>query len=231
MNKKFVLLGICLVAICLFLSVCILNKNGESNKSKELNLNRNDVQKINISDFPSRFKAFDIDNEEQVQKIIDYLASINTIETKLNPSDYCEGGYSIKVYLSNGSIRYFGLLGNKFFVEKNRFTYEVSYNEATKFDTIVANILDGNEEKTGELSITGRIISVNAEASGRDISCVIKDEGNITYNINVEHAKIIDGTGKGWLILHQEDVIKVFYQKDEDGVINALTVYIKTSSK
>ena len=229
MNKKFVLLRICLVAICLSLSVCILNKNGESNKSKELNLNRNDVQKINISDFPSSFKAFDIDNEEQVQKIIDYLASINTIETKLNPSDYCGGGYSIKVYLSNGSIRYFGLLGNKFFVEKNRFTYEVSYNEATKFDTIVANILDGNEEKTGELSITGRIISVNAEASGRDIACVIKDEGNITYNINVEHAKIIDGTGKGWLILHQGDVIKVFYQKDEDGVINALTVYIKTS--
>lgn len=76
-------------------------------------------------------------------------------------------GYSIKAYLINASIRYFWLLGNKFFVEKNRFTYAVSYNEATKFDTIVANILEGNEEKTGELSITGRIVSVNAEASGQ----------------------------------------------------------------
>ncbi|WP_315074297.1 hypothetical protein [uncultured Clostridium sp.] len=196
----------------------------------DLNLNRNDVQKINISDFPSRFKAVDISDEEQIQKIIDYLTSLNTIETKSNPSDYVGGGYLVKVYLKNGNIREFELTGNMFFEEKNRFTYEIPYKEATKFDMIVGNILEENEEKTTESSILGKVVSVNAEASDYNISCVIKDENNKTYNINTEHAEIIDVTGNGWLILHQGDAVKVFYQKGEEvtgDVVNALTIYIK----
>lgn len=198
----------------------------------DLNLNSNEVQKINISVFPSWFKAIDISDAKQIQKIIDYLTSLNTIETKSDPGDYVGGGYLVKVYLKNGNIREFELAGNMFFEEKNRFTYEIPYKEATKFDTIVGNILEENEENTTESSILGKVVSVNAEAevSGYNISCVIKDENNKTYNINTQHAEIIDMTGNGCLILHQGDAVKVFYQNGEevtDDVINALTVYIK----
>ncbi len=94
------------------------------------------------------------------------------------------------------------------------------------------SILEGNEENTSESSILGKVVSVNVEAevSGYNISCVIKDENNKTYNINTEHAEIIDMTGNGWLILHQGDAVKVFYQKGEEvngDVVNALSIYIK----
>lgn len=159
------------------------------------------------------------------------MVSLNTIKTRENPQDYLGGGYSIKIYLKNGNIRDLLLSGNMFFMEKDRFTYEVSYKEASKFDTIVANKLESNESKTNESSITGKVVSVSSETSGRNISCVIRGENNINYNINMEHANIIDATGNGWLILHKEDEIKVFYQKDkqtDNESINALTVYIKT---
>lgn len=201
---------------------------------KEFNLKMEEVQRINISAFPSCFKEFDIADEEQVYNVVDYLNSLNTIETKLNPSDYYGGGYSIRIYLRNGSTREFMLSCNKFFMEKNRFTYEVPYKEAIKFDTIIANILEDNENRTGASAITGTIISVIAEASGHDISCIIKDKDNTIYNINVEHANIIDATGNGWMILHKEDIVKIFYQKDnqtDKDTINALTVYIKTAAK
>lgn len=190
----------------------------------ELNLNWNEVQKINISVFPFWFKAVDVSDEKQIQKIIDYFNSLNTIETKADLSDYDGGAYYVKVYLKNGNTRELELMGNKFFSEGNKFTYEIPYEEATKFGTIVGNILEGNEDKTTESSILGKVVSVNEETR----SCVIKDENNKTYDINLRTAEIFDVTGTGWLILHQGDVVNVYYKKEFDNDdINALTVYIK----
>jgi hypothetical protein len=190
----------------------------------ELNLNWNEVQKINISVSPPFFKEVNVSDEKQIQKIIDYFNSLNTIKTKEDPRDYYGGGYYVEVYLKNGNIRGLELIGNKFFGEQNRFTYEIPYEEATKFDTIFGNILEGNEDETIKSSILGKVFSVNAETR----SCVIKDEYNKTYDINLRRAEIIDVTGNGCLILHQGDVVKVYYQKEFDNDdINALTVYIK----
>jgi hypothetical protein len=225
MNKRPLIIGVCLAAVCLFIFSYILDK-------KDLNLKWSEVQRITISAFPPRFEEFEIADEEQIRKVVDYLTSLTTIKTMKNPRDYVGGGYSIKIYLRDGNTRELSLSGNTFFMEVGKFTYEVPYNEAIKFDTIVANILEDNESKTKESSITGTVVSINSETSGRNISCVIKDKDNTVYNINLEQAKIIDATGNGWLILHKEDEVKVFYEKDKEtdnGTINAITVYIKAT--
>lgn len=231
MNKRFVLAGICLFLICLSLSAYILNKNGRTNRREKLNLNNNEIQKINISVYPPILNGFDVSDKKQVKRITDYLTSLDTSETKLNPGDYNGGGYLIKLYLKSGDTRELILSGNRFLVESNKFKYEIPYKEATEFDIIVAGILEENESKTGESSIAGRIVSLNSEASGRNISCIINDKNNRTYNINVTHASIIDATGNGMMLLRQNDIVKVFYRKDIDGVISAVTVYIKATTK
>jgi hypothetical protein len=234
MNKKVALTGICLAAVCIFISTYMLNWQSEKSNIKDLNLKSSEVAKINISSKPSFFKEFDIANEEQISSVVDYLTMLYKKETRLNPGDYSGGGYLIKIKLENGSTREFMHYGNKFFIEQNSFTYEISYEEAIKFDMIVANILESNDIKIGRSSVTGNVVSVNTDKSGRNLACIIKDKDNTTYNIKLENANIIDATGKGWLILHKGDVVKIFCEgnhQSSNNDINALTVYIKTAAE
>ena len=228
--KNMVISGMSFMAICILISACSSNKRNDNSDSNGLNLNKNEIQLINISTLPSLFDSFDITDKEEVYKVADYLTSLNKIKTKLNPSDYSGMSYNIKIQLKKSTERMFILSGNKFFMEKDRFIYEIPYKEAIKLDTIVANILENNQSKSGESSIEGTIISINAEASGRDFSCIIKDEYNATYNIDLKTAKIIDSTGSGWMILHEKDVVKAFYKGDKGTVgapIVASTVFLK----
>jgi len=192
-------------------------------------LDNNEIQQINISFSPSLFQAFDIVDKEQISTVADYLISLNPIETELNPKDYRGGGYSIKIRLKDNTERVFILMGNKFFVEKDKFTYEIPYEKATRFDTIVANILQHRQIQNGDALIEGTVISIEAGESGNNISCIIRDKDNITLNVYVNNAKIIDASGNGWMVLHKNDVIKVFYQRDTHinaSSIVATTVYI-----
>lgn len=219
------------ISIPVIIDKCKMYKGfSTSINNSNLNISSNEVQKINISYNLPLLNAFDITDEKKVQQVIDYFNSLNKTKTKSNPEPEGGGEYIIKLYLRNGSIREMWLSGNKYFIDGNGVTYAIPYEEAIKFDTIVANILEENEDKTSELSIAGKVISVTAENSGKDSSCVIKDENNKTYNINLEHAKIIDATGNGCLVLFKEDGVKVFYQKNDktaNGTIDAVTVYIK----
>ena len=234
MFKKPIIAGICLVIICLFSLACDSNKPTDNRDNKELSLDVNEMRQINISTSPPLFLAFAITDKGQISTVANYLNSLNQIETKLNPNDYMGMAYNVKILLEDNTERVFILQGNKFFMEKGSFTYEIPYEEAIKFDIIVANILQINQSQSGEPSIVGTVISIKAAESGHNISCVIKDKDNETFDVYVNDAKIIDATGNGWMILHENDLIKVFYQNNtlaEAKPIVATNVYIQNAAQ
>ena len=210
--------------------------NIDANKQNDskLSLIKNEIQQINISCSLPLFKSLDITDTEHISTVVDYLNALNPIHTKLNPGEYTGMAYVLKTRLKNGSEREFTLSGNKFFMEAGGFTSEIPYNEAIIFDTIVANMLEDNQAKNGEPSIIGTVISIKSQKSGRNISCVIKDSTDSEYIVDLKSANIIDSTGNGWMILHEKDVVKIFYEKskqDANGSIVASSVYIKESTK
>lgn len=74
--------------------------------------------------------------------------------------------------------------------------------------------------------------SINAESSGYQNSCVVKDKNNTIYNVNLQGSRLINSTETGCLCLHEKDLVKIFYNKDKsinDYTISAETVYIKTT--
>lgn len=234
MGKKLVIAVICLIVVGFSLLACDSNNLKPNANSNRLNLKKDKISHINISSFPVRFQAFNINDTKQISTVIDYLNSINPIETNLEPKDYVGGGYLIQIHLKNNTERVFNLFGNKFFIEVDNFTYEMRYEEAIKIDTIIADILERNQEKNGESSVIGSIISVKSEASGRNISCIIKDKDNVTHSIYIGNASIIDSTGNGWMILREKDEVKVFYQRGkslDDGSLLASTIYIKKAAR
>jgi hypothetical protein len=179
------------------------------------------------------FDEFDITDTKNIYRIVDYLNSLNTKNTKKNPGEYAGGGYTIKVYLKNGIERTLFLSGNMFFMEVNGFTYEIPYREAIEFDTVVGSILEVNESKKGEVAIIGTVISGGSKQNGSNAFCIIKTEGNIDYNIDLKDIKIIDATGSGNLLVHKDDKIKVFYLKDgqtDTDIIHASMVFIESTS-
>jgi hypothetical protein len=167
-----------------------INTGINSLKSTKPILEKNKVQQINISCTLPLFQAFDITDAEQIGTLIDYLNALNPIDTKLNPGEYLGMAYTIKIKLKDDSEREFVLSGNKFFLEIGVFTSEISYKEAIKFDTVVADILESNQAKNGEQSIVWTIISVESQESGRNISCNHQDNENIEYKVDLESANI-----------------------------------------
>lgn len=230
MIKKLVIMALCIFGMTLFTSGCTSNNPVQGDVSNNLNIDKNQIKEINISTFPERFKEIDITDSNQISDVVDYLISIKPVTTKKSPDDYNGSGYLINIQFKDNSKRVFNHFGNMFFMEKGKFTYEMQYEEATKIDTIVANILESNIEKHGESSVTGTIVTVNSETSGRNVSCVIKDQDNITHDISLKDASIIDSTGHGLMILREKDEVKVFYKKDkqiEKASLLASTVFIK----
>jgi|GEM_PF-3456416 len=233
MIKKLIIAGICLVAICLFFSACGSNKPVDSNGNNKISLDKSEIVRISISTYPSLFQAFDITDTGQISTVADYFNSLNPFNTELNPNDYFGMTYNVRILLKDNTERVFSLGGNMFIAEKGNFTYQIPYEEATKFSIVVANILENNQSKSEEASIEGTIVSVKADESGKNISCIIKDKDNKSYDIDVNNARIIDATGTGWMILHEKDVVKIFYQGSpltDSRPIIATTVYIQKAA-
>ena len=85
MHKKYIAGSIWLIVIGLFIAQFIATKH---NKSATLILNKNDVQRIHISYSMPIFHEFDITDTKQVYRIVDYINSLNKIDTKKNPIVY-----------------------------------------------------------------------------------------------------------------------------------------------
>lgn len=226
-NSKLFAIG-CLLLVCLSIFIYTINKNGQRQMK---GINSNEVQQINLFTRPSLFEEISITGEDQINIVIDYLNSLTTIRTRRNANEYTGMAYTLKIKFKTGADRTLSLLGNKFIVEQNGTGYEIPYDEAVKFDVITAKILESSDVKKGLSSISGTIVSVNSETGGRNVSCVIKDKNNTIYNVSLKNTPLIDATGKGWLILHKEDTVKVYYENDRknNGNIDASRVYIKTS--
>jgi hypothetical protein len=213
---------------------CNSNKLNQGDTNERLDIDKKQIKQINISAFPDSFKEINISEAKQISNVVDYLVSIKPVTTNKNPDEYVGGGYLIEIQFKDKSERVFNHLGNIFLIEKGNFKYEMQYEEAIKIDSIVANILESNQEKNGQSSIVGTIVSVKSESSGRNVSCVIKDKDNVSIDLDLNNASIIDSTGNGWMILHEKDEVKIYYTKDKplkEGQVLATTVFINKTTK
>ncbi|MBN2853319.1 MAG: hypothetical protein JXQ23_11350 [Clostridia bacterium] len=248
--KKEAILVIILVSmICLILSSCTNTENNSINdagsldisemyqsndnynfSSEKISLDENEVLKFEISMFPAFIQPFEVVDRKQIEEMTDYFTSLTLIETNRNPRDYFGSAYEITISLIDNSTRTFGFTGNMFFTEGEDFIYEILYEQGIAFSKMIAEILESKHIEAGEPSFTGKIVSVNSEKSGHNISIVLKDKNNKKHQIYVKDASIMESSGNGRLILFEEDEVRVFYEKDKyinDNVLIATIAFIK----
>lgn len=219
--KKTIITAVILILAAFFIIRC----NSDLFVNNHLQLDKDQIEQINIASL--HFGDLDIKDQQQVTSVVNCLTSLNPIESTLNPYYYVGGCHHLMLRFKNGWERKLHIIADKFLVEEGKFTCEISPDDAERFSVVIADIMLGNQMKGGGPYIDGTVVSVVSATDGGSVSCIIRTDYGDTRIIYVRDAQIIDGTG--WLILHENDEIRVFYPRKtapDAYQIEAMTVYI-----
>ena len=130
--KKFI--AFVLVCICIF-GVIGCNQPPQQVKATPL-LAEGNIVKIDVSSLPEGYNySF---SGEDVKAIIDYLSALNLeSEFEENPNEYTGMTWVIALEYENGDILKIYHFGNMFIRSQNGSWYRMSYEEASRFDTLL----------------------------------------------------------------------------------------------
>lgn len=193
-----------------FVSAC-------SNKSTDFlkSISTESVEKISIKTLPELFSAVELNDNDEIEKIIVYFGELS-IGRAFNPDPAGGMAYIIDIYYNDGTTNQIVLFGNSQITTNNK-TYKLSYEEAAAFDTVIGDILISRfrAEYTGTI-IKGKVLSVTSAESGASIGCTVEtsDGTKIEINLSTSASPILDITGGGRLRLFVGDQIEVGVNDD-----------------
>jgi len=170
-----------------------------------------------------------VTSPEDIESIANYFNSLNPAETEKDAENYAGMRHIIEFFFDDDTTNRIKLISNRFIIVDDHPAQKLPYEEASHFDVVIGNIFltqfrAENAEKRN--IITGEILSVLYEESGRDIKCELKTDENEIKEVNVQSAKIFDITGSGHLRLYAGDKAE-FYFGDNDYI--AYTIFITQS--
>lgn len=128
------LITILLVAIILLMLGSFSNKgNGV------IEITSKDVVKVSINTRPGD-KEIATQNVREIDDIVSYLDGLDLRNTTKDPGQHYGMSYIITLHLSNESTKEYIHFGNTFFKESGDVWYEMSYEQAEKFDGILRKL-------------------------------------------------------------------------------------------
>lgn len=134
MSKKFLFIILTFTLPIIFLMGC-------KSQSIKFNVIGENINNIEISSLPeSEDYNKTLNNNEDIDKIVKYLNSINPFATKENSNEYVGQSIIIKINYKDSSTKEYYHFGNKFIKEDDGIFYELKYEEAEKLDEIINNI-------------------------------------------------------------------------------------------
>lgn len=134
MSKKFLFIILTFTLPIIFLMEC-------KSQSIKFNVIGENINNIEISSFPeSEDYNKTLNNNEDIDKIVKYLNSINPFTTKENSNEYVGQSIIIKINYKDSSTKKYYHFGNKFIKEDDGIFYELKYEEAEKLNEIINNI-------------------------------------------------------------------------------------------
>ena len=168
------------------------------------------VEKISIQTLPELFSTVEMNDIDEVEKIVHYLTELN-IGKAFNPEPAGGMAYIIDISLIDGTTNRITLFGNSQ-VTLDKKTYELSYQEAAAFGSVVGEILLNRYRANYQASmISGIVLSVDSDTSGRSVRAMIQtdDDKEIMVDLSALSGSILDVSGSGWMILHVGDEVEI----------------------
>ena len=167
------------------------------------------VKKISIKSLPELFSAVELNDNDEIEKIIVYLSELS-IRREFRPGTLSGMVYIIDIYYNDRATNQIVFLSHRQITTNDK-SYKISYEDAT-FDTVIGDILISRfrAEYTGTI-IKGKVLSVTSAESGASIGCTVEtsDGTKIEINLSTRASPILDVTGGGRLVLFVGDQIEV----------------------
>ena len=206
-KSKRILILILMIAFILSLTAC-----GENEVYYLINnISAEDIETIAVSySYFALYEPMVLTDADEIESVTNYLRELKPGAKWRMGQGGSGGGHSIEIQYKDGASKEVYLFGNTSIIVGNN-AHELSYEEASAFDTVIGSIILNRyrTEYTGTI-IRGEVMSVTADSSGRSIACEVKtddgDQINVNMN-NVTHTLTI--TGAGWLILHVGDEVEI----------------------
>jgi hypothetical protein len=224
-NSRTKIIAVIFFAILMLLFV---GCGAESSTGNIVDFTPEQVQKIHIEFSPRIFPAYDVVDEDDIAKVVDYLNGLHPVTTKKDMNEYSGGGYLLTFTLTDDTERLVVLFGNMFLKIGDK-VWELPYGEASGFDKISGGFLLDSFDENGFNTVTGRVRSVVSETSGHNLSCEITDSDHV-YKVDIADSIIIDITGNGWLILHEGDRISVKYTGNDEAIVAEAVFILESNS-
>ena len=212
-----------ITACLLFIALLLLASCGRSSLGLE-DINTEDIEKIIVSSFPSRFESVELVDLNEMESVMQYLNSLNAIRIITHPSHLTGGGYVINILLDDGTEYTVSLVGNFYAIVDNSSAYEIPYNDAIRFDTVIGDILLNRYRAEFDGTIVrGEVLAVQALASGRNGMCELRTVDGDVITVDMSNARaLFDTTGVGRLIVVNGDWVEVGV--DENLVVDKIFI-------
>ena len=168
------------------------------------------VERISIKTLPELFSAVELSDIDEIETIVRYLTELN-IGKEFNPDPAGGMSYIIDVSYKDETMHRIVLFGNSHITADDK-TYKLSYEEAVAFDTVIGEILLSRYRADyNGMVITGRVLSVDSDSSGRSMAASIQiaDDKEILVDLSAVSGQILDISGSGWMILHTGDEVEI----------------------
>jgi len=194
----------------LFVSTCSRNY---TNPFKDVSIES--VVKISIHTLPELFSAVELSEIDEVNKLVHYLAELN-IGKVFDPEPIGGMAYTIDILYIDGTISKIILFGNSYIIVDDK-SYELSYDEAAAFGTVIGEILLSRyQDDYDGMMIVGSVLSVESDSSGRSVAATIQisKEKEVSVDLSAVSGQILDISGSGWLILHIGDEVAIGLNAD-----------------
>ena len=199
------------IAILLALfTVLIVSACSRDSTDFNKDISTESIEKISIKTLPEMFSAIELSDINEIDKIVCYLSELS-IGKAFNPEPAGGMAYNIDISYNDGTINHIVLFGNSQITTDGK-TYELPYEEAAAFDTVIGEILLSRYRADyNGIVITGRVLSVDSDSSGRSVAATIqtKDDNEVLVDLSAISGQIIDISGSGWMILHTGDEVEI----------------------
>lgn len=138
MMKRNLKKWIVVVLVC----ICVLGMIGCNQQASPL-FEKGNVVKIDVSSVPEGYYYYSFSGKD-VDPIIEYLSTLSLeSEFEENPDDYMGMTWVISLEYENGDTWEIYHFGNLFIRSQNSSWYKMSYEEASRFDTLLEQLNNG----------------------------------------------------------------------------------------
>ncbi len=125
------------ITLCLLIAILLMVNGCSTAKDSSIIKNTDNISKITVRTQPGKDSSLkSTEDKSHITDVVNYINGLDLKKTTKDAGKYNGMSYVITIYYGDNTSTEYVHFGNMFFKESGRYWYEMSYNQAEKFEDI-----------------------------------------------------------------------------------------------